>query len=60
MWGNSGVLPPFPHDIPRQQCLAPVLPQPCWSIAVTHTSTMMTMSLGDEAPWIYLSRKSLS
>lgn len=34
--------------------------QPCLPALLTHTSTMMTMSLGDEAPWIYLSRRSLS
>lgn len=39
---------------------SPVRPHPHLPAWLTHTSTMMTMSLGDEAPWMYLSGRSLS
>lgn len=37
-----------------------VPPPPLLQASLTHTSTMMTMSLGDEAPWMYLPGRSLS
>lgn len=48
MFPGRGIQP-WPH--PSQSCQPTVL---------THTSTMMTMSLGDEAPCIYLPVRRLS
>lgn len=54
MPGRPQVFPALPPGCPQQQMLGPCLPPPHLPARLTHTSTMMTMSLGDEAPWIYL------